>query len=208
MTEPSEDEVDWSLCTWKGSRRQQHQEFHAIPFSRKLEIIEEMNRASLATMDSLRRRGLPYIDPYTGDRVSGARVQEPPGLMAEAAPPRIEPLTSDRPWIASRAQIEEFARRVAEEFQPERIILFGSHAYGTPTEDSDVDLLVVMAHEGKAFKTATRIRLQVRVSFPMDLMVRSAEEIARRRALGDFFIEEIISRGEVLYEGDHARVGG
>ena len=43
MTKPSEQEIDWSLCTWKGSRRKQHEEFHAIPFSRKLEIIEEMN---------------------------------------------------------------------------------------------------------------------------------------------------------------------
>lgn len=44
MTERNKDEeIDWSLCTWKGSRRRQHQEFHALPFSRKPEIIEEMN---------------------------------------------------------------------------------------------------------------------------------------------------------------------
>ena len=43
MTTPADDEIDWSLCTWKGSRRRQHQDFHAIPFSRKLEIIEKMN---------------------------------------------------------------------------------------------------------------------------------------------------------------------
>ena len=44
--------------------------------------------------------------------------------------------------------IRDYARRVAERFQPEKIILFGSYAYGTPHEDSDVDILVVMpAHE-------------------------------------------------------------
>lgn len=44
MTNPTKsDEIDWSVCTWKGSRRLQHQEFHALPFARKLEIIEEMN---------------------------------------------------------------------------------------------------------------------------------------------------------------------
>jgi hypothetical protein len=43
MTKPSEQEIDWSLCTWKGSRRKQHEDFRAIPFSRKLAMIEEMN---------------------------------------------------------------------------------------------------------------------------------------------------------------------
>jgi hypothetical protein len=43
MTTPAEQEIDWSLCTWKGSRRKQHEDFHTIPFSRKLELIEEMN---------------------------------------------------------------------------------------------------------------------------------------------------------------------
>jgi hypothetical protein len=75
MTAPSDPQIDWSLGTWKGSRRKQHQDFQAIPFSRKLEIIEEMNRSSLATLENLRARGLPYIDPYTGERVHG-RVRE------------------------------------------------------------------------------------------------------------------------------------
>jgi len=78
MTEQSDEQVDWSLTTWKGSRRRQHQEFWAIPFSRKLEIIEEMNRHSLATLEERRKRGLPYIDPYTGARVPGTRVAEQP----------------------------------------------------------------------------------------------------------------------------------
>lgn len=109
--------------------------------------------------------------------------------------------------MVPRAQIEEFARRVAEEFRPDRIILFGSYANGTPTEDSDVDLLVVMPHEDKGFRKATEIRLCVPAKFPMDLMVRSCEEIERRLALEDFFIEEIVGRGEMLYERDHTRVG-
>lgn len=75
---PIDPEIDWSLCTWKGSRRKQHQEFHAIPFSRKLEIIEEMNRAGLATIESRRERGLAYIDPYTDKLVPGTAVREEP----------------------------------------------------------------------------------------------------------------------------------
>lgn len=80
MTTPNEPEIDWSLTTWKGSRRRQHEEFRAIPFSRKLEIIEEMNRFAMDTLETRRARGLPYIDPYTGERVSGASVREEPPL--------------------------------------------------------------------------------------------------------------------------------
>ncbi|MFN2507512.1 MAG: hypothetical protein ABR589_01930 [Chthoniobacterales bacterium] len=80
MTSPDEPGIDWSVTTWKGSRRKQHEEYRAIPFSRKLEIIEEMNRFALATLQERRARGLPYIDPYTGDRVSGASVREEPRL--------------------------------------------------------------------------------------------------------------------------------
>ena len=206
MTTQRDSEIDWSLTTWKGSRRKQHQEFHAIPFSRKLEIIEEMNRAGLATMASLRKRGRPYIDPYTGERVAGARVQEAPGLMAETLPPRNEPLTSPHSWIAPREQIEDFARRVAEEFQPERIILFGSHAYGTPTEDSDVDLLVVMPHEGRPHEQATRIRDRVEPHFAMDLLVRDPQVMRQRLEWNDFFLLEIVAKGITLYESSDARV--
>jgi hypothetical protein len=80
MTEPNDDPIDWELTTWKGSRRRQHQEFHAIPFSRKLEIIEEMNGFALETLKARRSRGLPCIDPYTGKRVAGAATirEEPP----------------------------------------------------------------------------------------------------------------------------------
>ncbi len=56
MTKPTESGIDWSLCTWKGSRRRQHQEFHAIPFSRKMEVIEEMNE-SIRNLREKRSRG-------------------------------------------------------------------------------------------------------------------------------------------------------
>ena len=69
MTESTNPEIDWSLCTWKGSRRRQHQEFHALPFHRKLEVIEEMNRHAHATIAQRRARSLPYIDPSTGEMV-------------------------------------------------------------------------------------------------------------------------------------------
>ena len=75
---PTDAEIDWSVCTWKGARRRQHQDFYAIPFGRKLEIIEEMNAVALATLEARRARGLPYIDPYTGARVPGTRLGKEP----------------------------------------------------------------------------------------------------------------------------------
>ena len=106
-----------------------------------------------------------------------------------------------------RAQIKEFAQEVGRRFQPERIILFGSYAHGTPTEDSDADLLVIMSHEDHAAVQAARIRQQVRAGFPMDLIVRSPDTIRQRVAQGDCFIEEILESGVTLYEAEHAGVG-
>src|SRR5438132_7567218 len=72
-------------------------------------------------------------------------------------------------------EIRRFARGVAERFQPDKIILFGSYAYGTPHADSDVDILVVIPKRNGT--TPYRIRMAVEHPFPMDLLVRTAEEL-------------------------------
>ncbi len=102
--------------------------------------------------------------------------------------------------------IRRFARQVAEKFQPDKIILFGSHAYGTPNADSDVDILVIMPARNKHSK-AYKIRLTIPAPFPMDLLVRTPEEMRWRLAEGDLFHTEITSKGKVLYEKSDARVG-
>ena len=99
------------------------------------------------------------------------------------------------------SQIREYVERVAERFHPQQVILFGSYAYGNPSPDSDVDLLVVMPHEGHSAMVASMIRKNVRSGFPLDLVVRSPEEIRRRLSLGDGFIQEIVKKGKPLYEG-------
>jgi predicted nucleotidyltransferase len=103
--------------------------------------------------------------------------------------------------MIKRQRITAFVKQVAAQFHPQRIILFGSYAYGKPTTDSDVDLLVVMPHEGHPAMQAAEIRKQVHAGFPMDLVVRSPKEIQRRLAMHDFFISEIMERGQPLYEG-------
>jgi predicted nucleotidyltransferase len=100
----------------------------------------------------------------------------------------------------TRSHIRKYAAQIARQFHPEKIILFGSYAYGKPTEDSDVDLLVVMPFEGKGAEKATEILLATDPRFPIDLIVRTPEQIRTRVKLGDFFLREITKKGKVLYE--------
>lgn len=97
-------------------------------------------------------------------------------------------------------QVEDLATRIGKEFHPERVVLFGSHAYGSTSADSDVDLLVIMPHAGKGWRKATEIRGRVRPQFPLDLLVRTPEQVRERLALGDCFFKEIMEKGKVLYE--------
>jgi len=101
----------------------------------------------------------------------------------------------------TRKQINAVVQKIVQEFNPEKVILFGSYAYGKPTVDSDVDLLVVMESDERPAKRTARVISAVHgKTFPMDLLVRTPEEIAHRLAMGDFFIQEIVSLGKVLYE--------
>lgn len=100
--------------------------------------------------------------------------------------------------------IRRFARRVAERFRPEKIILFGSFAYGTPHADSDVDILVVMSARNR-HDQAVKIRSAVPRPFAMDLIVRTPQDLKRRLAHRDMFHTEIVTKGKVLYEAGDAR---
>ena len=102
--------------------------------------------------------------------------------------------------------IRRYARAIAEEFHPDRIILFGSHAYGTPHEGSDVDLLVVMPARDRHAQ-AVRIRWRLAAPFPIDLLIRTPKDMAWRLAEGESFTTTIVSQGKVLYEKDDQGVG-
>ena len=104
--------------------------------------------------------------------------------------------------------IRRIANLIAREFRPTRIILFGSYAYGQPTPDSDVDLLVIMPFQGRATEQAIRISGRPDHRFPIDLLVRSPKEIEERLAWNDFFVREITEKGKVLYESRDPGVGG
>jgi predicted nucleotidyltransferase len=99
-------------------------------------------------------------------------------------------------------EIELFGRRIGEEFGAEKVILFGSHAQGSATQDSDVDLLIIAPFEGRSVDKSVEIRLKLRPSFPVDLLVRTPEKIRQRLEIGDQFIKDILKCGKVLYEAD------
>jgi predicted nucleotidyltransferase len=106
--------------------------------------------------------------------------------------------------MVNRADIEAFAQAIAQKFAPEKIILFGSYAYGEPTYDSDVDLMVIMDHDMRNVDKSIEISVALRRSFPLDLFVRRPQDIRTRLEMGDSFIREIVSKGQVLYEGHYA----
>jgi len=97
-------------------------------------------------------------------------------------------------------QIEEFGRRIGEEFAAEKVILFGSYARGNASPDSDVDLLVIGPFPGRSVDKSVEIQMKLRPAFPVDLLVRTPEKVRERIAMGDTFMQEVLRQGRILYE--------
>jgi predicted nucleotidyltransferase len=89
---------------------------------------------------------------------------------------------------------------LVHDYNPEKIILFGSYAGGSPTEDSDVDLLIVLPFKGKSIHKAVEMRLKLKTSFPVDLIVRTPTKVRERLNLDDPFMTNVFKTGMVLYE--------
>jgi predicted nucleotidyltransferase len=130
--------------------------------------------------------------PYTGDM---PRVEPP-------MPKLVRRLPSGR---VPRAAIRRYVDQVVAKFHPEKVILFGSHAYGRPNSDSDVDLLVVMPAYDMT-NQAIRIDRAVDAPFPLDLLVRTPQYLAKRISWNDWFLREVVEKGIVLYEAADARM--
>src|SRR5207248_9815615 len=120
--------------------------------------------------------------------------------LRSASPPYVQPYRYPAPAIPLSA-IKRFARQIAERFHPEKIVLFGSYAYGTPHEESDVDLLVVMPTRNPIAQSI-RIDLAFERPFSLDLIVRTPSQIKRglREDDCDWFLREVMEKGKVLYE--------
>lgn len=97
-------------------------------------------------------------------------------------------------------EIQELTRRIAEEFHPDKIILFGSHAYGVPKENSDIDLLVIMPFEGHPFDKSMEILDKLDLDFSVDVIVRDPSDAAKRYNEHDPLVRDAFDRGRVLHE--------
>src|SRR5439155_17980841 len=103
------------------------------------------------------------------------------------------------------AAIRRYARQIVKYFRPEKIILFGSYAYGQPHEDSDVDMLVVMPAANE-INQGIRIRRALEAPFPLDLIVRTPLKLRRRLQDGNWFLREVTEKGKVLYAQGYGSV--
>jgi predicted nucleotidyltransferase len=97
--------------------------------------------------------------------------------------------------------IEEMVRRIVQGFQPDRVILFGSHARGTATRDSDVDLLVVLPVSGSIRNKRIEIRAALHgVGLPKDVVVITPRQLRASRSVPGTLIGTALREGKVLYE--------
>ena len=98
--------------------------------------------------------------------------------------------------MISAREIQATCDDIVRAFSPQRVILFGSYAYGTPTEESDVDMFVVMEAQQPAWEMQQRLPRRI----PLDLHVRCPQDIAYRVAHNDWFLREVFEKGDVLYD--------
>ncbi len=102
-----------------------------------------------------------------------------------------------------RKVILDIAEKIRKNYDPERIILFGSFAYGNPTRDSDIDMLIVKRTRKKSMDrwfTLKKLCQDPDRGIPFSPLVFTPKELHHRLSLGDQFIKEILQKGQVLYE--------
>ena len=101
--------------------------------------------------------------------------------------------------MVSMKEIRAVGRRIAREFHPQRVILFGSHARGTARADSDIDLLVISPFKGTGFRQSLEILNRLDLRLPIDLIAYRPEDVDRRYREGDPLVRDAIDHGKVLY---------
>jgi predicted nucleotidyltransferase len=106
-----------------------------------------------------------------------------------------------KPPQITDSMISEVVAKIVENFRPEKIILFGSRVWGKPKDWSDIDILVIMDYSEPSPRVAAKISLIAKPRYiPMDILVRTPDEITQRIEIGDYFIKRVLTKGRVLYE--------
>jgi len=102
--------------------------------------------------------------------------------------------------LKQQKQIKNIVIKIAKKYKPEKIILFGSYAWGRPTKDSDFDLMIIKKTKENFDKRILRVIRIIDGEVAADILVRTPEEIRKRLKIGDFFYQNIIKKGKILYE--------
>ncbi len=101
------------------------------------------------------------------------------------------------------AFIKQIARRIAEEFHPDKIILFGSKPMANPNGTRTLICFVIMPFEGNQLQKSMEILQKLNLLIPIDLLAYTPGQIERRLAVEDFFVREMVEKGKVIYEAAH-----
>lgn len=97
--------------------------------------------------------------------------------------------------------LNEITRRIAEEVHPEKIILFGSYAWGVPKESSDIDLFIILPHsEEPSYRRARSVYHCLRgIGVPIDVVVQTHDEVDRAKRVKTSLARTVVDSGRVLY---------
>ncbi len=100
----------------------------------------------------------------------------------------------------SESLLADMVQRIVAHLPACCVVLFGSHAYGTPREDSDVDLLVVASTEKGTFSVAGELYGVLRPrDFVLDIVVMTPQSFRERLSGFDPFLREVVRKGRVLH---------
>jgi len=107
--------------------------------------------------------------------------------------------------MITQEQINDIVIRIVDNIQPQKVILFGSYAYGKPDENSDIDLLVIKDTDVPANRRGREIRKHLRgLCIPMDILVYTQNEIDEWKDTRTAFITQVVEKGKILYGQENA----
>lgn len=120
-------------------------------------------------------------------------------MVVQQLPPTTEPLGEDFSFI--NRLIFDITDRLVREFNPENIFLFGSHVWGTPNADSDLDLLVILSSSdiSSTKRSTLAYRCLRDIPYPLDILVKTREEVEKFAQVSQSLEHQILLKGRCLY---------
>jgi len=97
-------------------------------------------------------------------------------------------------------ELKRIVLKIKNNYNPEKIILFGSLAYGKIKKESDIDLLIIKETDKNPWARIEEVDRHIEHNIPIEVLVYTPEEIETRLRINDFFVRDIMKKGKVLYE--------